>query len=85
MATSNEHEETERTEASVPETVPSDVTIGADEADAEAEHRADRMPTDEEERMADEAAAEASPEVAEQYAHMTELGAKAKGEGRPGP
>jgi hypothetical protein len=57
-----------------------DATRQADEHDARAGHRADRMPTPDEERLADEL--ELDPDVAEAYEDATERGANVKGEGR---
>ncbi|MCD9622711.1 hypothetical protein [Rhabdothermincola salaria] len=54
-------------------------TQSADEADAEATHKADRMPTPEEERLAE--SQELDPEVAESYKEAAERGANVKGEG----
>lgn len=56
-----------------------DATRQADEEDARAAHRADRMPTPEEERRADEL--ELDPDVAEAYEEAIERGANVKGEG----
>jgi hypothetical protein len=50
-----------------------------DEEDAQASHRADRMPTAEEERVAD--GLELDPDVAESYKEAIERGANVKGEG----
>lgn len=57
-----------------------DATRQVDEEDAHAAHRADRMPTPEEERIADEL--ELDPDVAEAYEDAIERGANVKGEGR---
>jgi hypothetical protein len=57
-----------------------DATRAADDDDAHAEHRADRMPTAEEERLADEQ--QLDPDVAESYKEATERGANLEGEGR---
>jgi hypothetical protein len=57
-----------------------DATRAADEEDAQAEHRADRMPTDDEERLADEQSLD--PDVAKAYKDAAERGANVKGEGR---
>jgi hypothetical protein len=57
-----------------------DATRAADEEDARAEHRADRMPTPDEERLAEQQ--ELDPEVAESYKEATERGANVKGEGQ---
>ena len=54
-------------------------TRNADEADAGAAHGADRMPTPEEERLAE--SQELDPEVAEAYKEAAERGANVKGEG----
>lgn len=62
---------------SEPET--SDQTQQADEHDATAAHQADRMPTPEEEKIADEL--ELDPKVAESYKEAAERGANVKGEG----
>lgn len=56
-----------------------DDTRSADEADAEASHQADRMPTAEEERLADEQ--ELDPKVADSYKEAAERGANVEGEG----
>jgi hypothetical protein len=50
-------------------------------ADAGAAHEADRPPTPDEERTAEQVAAEVDPATAEHYREMAERGAKAKGEG----
>jgi len=57
-----------------------EATRQVDEDDARAEHRADRMPTPDEERRADEL--ELDPDVAEAYEDAIERGANVKGEGR---
>lgn len=44
------------------------------------EDRADRMPTEEEEQLAEKSAADA-PDVSEEYEDMAEKGANVKGEG----
>ena len=54
-------------------------TVAADEADAQAAHRADRMPTPEEEAAAERT--ELDPAVAEAYEDAIERGANVKGEG----
>ena len=54
-------------------------TVKADESDAEAPHRADRMPTPAEEAAAD--GNELDPDVAEAYEEAMERGANVKGEG----
>jgi hypothetical protein len=57
-----------------------EATRQVDEDDARAEHRADRMPTPDEARRADEL--ELDPEVAEAYEEAIERGANVKGEGQ---
>ncbi len=54
-------------------------TVAADESDAKAEHRADRMPTPEEEAAAERN--QLDPSVAEAYEDAIERGANVKGEG----
>lgn len=61
-------------------TTPSDATQAADQADAAAAHEPDRMPTPEEEKIAD--SLELDPEVADAYKEQAERGAQQKGEGR---
>jgi hypothetical protein len=55
-------------------------TRQAGQADAEAAHRADRAPTEAEERVAE--AQDLDPKVAESYKEAAERGANAEGEGR---
>ena len=55
-------------------------TVAADEADAHADHRADRMPTPEEEAAAERN--ELDPEVAQAYEKAMERGANVEGEGK---
>jgi hypothetical protein len=57
-----------------------DATRQVDEEDARAAHRADRMPTPDEERRADEL--ELDPDVADAYEDAIERGASVKGEGQ---
>ena len=57
-----------------------DATRQVGEDDAKAEHKADRMPTDDEERRAESLTLD--PEVKESYEEANERGANAKGEGR---
>jgi hypothetical protein len=57
-----------------------DATRQVDEDDARAGHGADRMPTPEEERIAD--GLEVDPDVAEAYEDAIERGANVKGEGQ---
>ena len=57
-----------------------DATRQVDEEDARASHGADRMPTPDEERRADEL--ELDPDVAESYDEAIERGANVKGEGQ---
>lgn len=69
-------------ESTDPESV-DDATRQVDEEDARAPHRADRMPTADEERRADEL--ELDPDVAEAYEDAIERGANVRGEGRINP
>jgi hypothetical protein len=55
-------------------------TVEADERDARAEHRADRMPTAEEEAVAERTTVD--PDVARAYEEANERGAAVEGEGR---
>lgn len=55
-------------------------TTAVDRDDAKAEHEADRAPTPEEERLAEEQ--ELDPKVAEAYEAANERGANVKGEGQ---
>jgi len=55
-------------------------TRGAERRDAEVPHRADRPPTADEERIADDLPP-ADPEVAAHYEEMSEIGASLRGEG----
>jgi hypothetical protein len=59
---------------------PSEQTQQADEQDATAAHQADRMPTPEEEAIADDL--DLDPKVAEAYKEAAERGANVKGEGQ---
>jgi hypothetical protein len=61
-------------------TRPTSETRAAERAEAEVHAEADRMPTPEEERLAEEH--DPDPEVAEHEREMTERGANQKGEGR---
>jgi hypothetical protein len=61
-------------------TRPDEQTRQAERAEAGTEAGADRMPTPDEERVAD--SLESDPEVAEHYEEMAERGANQKGEGR---
>ncbi len=57
-----------------------EATRQVDEDDAKSAHKADRMPTAEEERIAD--GLEVDPDVAEAYEDAIERGANVKGEGQ---
>ena len=70
------------TESTDPE-VTDEATRRVDEDDAKAAHKADRMPTPEEEQIAD--GLEVDPDVAEAYEDAIERGAKVKGEGQIEP
>jgi hypothetical protein len=64
-------------------TSPSKQTIAADEAEAAARHEADRAPTPEEERAAEEGSSKVDmEETSAHYEEMAERGANQKGEGR---
>ena len=59
---------------------PSDATKAAERAEAERQAGADRMPTEEEERIADESSID--DDVREHEQDMAERGARQQGEGR---
>lgn len=59
---------------------PDEKTRQTEREDADVKAGADRMPTEEEERLAEQQ--ELDPEVAARAEEMYERGAKAKGEGR---
>ena len=59
---------------------PSDTTKAAERAEAETHAGADRMPTDEEERVAEQQSID--DDVREHAKDMAERGARQKGEGR---
>jgi hypothetical protein len=61
-------------------TRPSEQTRNAERSDASVHSGADRMPTPDEEQIAD--SLENDPEVAQHYEEMAERGAKQPGEGR---
>jgi hypothetical protein len=61
-------------------TKPDENTRAAERADAETGAGPDRMPTPEEEKVAD--SLELDPEVAKNYEEQAERGANQKGEGR---
>jgi hypothetical protein len=61
-------------------TRPNEQTREAERADAQTHAAPDRMPTPEEEKVAD--SLEVDPEAAEHYEEMAERGANQKGEGR---
>ncbi|MDP1820651.1 MAG: hypothetical protein Q8K58_12290 [Acidimicrobiales bacterium] len=66
-----------------PNSFPSGDTVKADRADAVAEHAADRPPTPEEERLAEQQTLD--PEVAASYEAALERGADVEGEGQITP
>ncbi|HVE93789.1 MAG TPA: hypothetical protein VNB24_02625 [Acidimicrobiales bacterium] len=68
----------------MPPTVPDRNAIREDRAALDQEHKADRMPTPEEEQAAD-AAGPVDPAVAENYKEAMERGANQEGEGRITP
>ncbi len=78
-----ELQDTEYRDPQAPNTFPDGDTIKADRADAAAAHEADRMPTPDEERIADEL--ELDPGVAQAYEEANERGASVKGEGEITP
>ena len=78
-----ELQDTEYRDPEAPNTFPDGGTVQADRRDAAADHRADRMPTPDEERRADEQPLD--PEVAEAYEEALERGANVKGEGEIAP
>ena len=61
-------------------TTPSRETRATEREEAEAEHRADRPPTDEEAELAEHQPLD--PDVSEHEREMTERGARQQGEGR---
>jgi len=64
-----------------PPTTPDRDTIAEDRKDANAEHGADRPPTEDEEAAA-ERSGDLDPEVAEAYKDAIETGANLEGEGK---
>ena len=78
-----ELQDTEYADPDAPNTFPDGGTVKADRRDAAADHQADRMPTPEEERLADEQPLD--PDVAEAYESALERGASVKGEGEIAP
>lgn len=65
-----------------PPTTPDRNAIAEDRAALDTDHKADRMPTPEEEEAAERQ--QLDPEVAENYKDALERGAAQEGEGRPG-
>ena len=78
-----ELQDTEFADPAAPNTFPDGDTVKADRRDAAADHQPDRMPTPEEERLADEQPLD--PDVAEAYETALERGASVKGEGEIAP
>ena len=76
-------QDSEHRDPEPPNTFPDGDTVQADRRDAAADHGADRMPTPDEERIADEL--ELDPEVAASYEEANERGAAVKGEGEIAP
>ena len=66
-----------------PPTTPDKATIAEDRKALEDDHGPDRMPTSEEEQVA-EGLGGPSPEVEQAYEDALERGAKQEGEGKPG-
>lgn len=60
----------------------SDSTRAAEDEEAAATGGADRPPTEDEERLAEDAARSVDPEVGEHFKEMDEIGANVKGEGQ---
>lgn len=61
-----------------------DATVDAEQDDAQVKPGTDRMPTPEEELLAEEAAEDVNPESAEAYKEMARRGAEVEGEGQIG-
>jgi hypothetical protein len=78
-----ELQDTEYRDPGAPDTFPDGETVDADRRDAVADHGADREPTPDEERLADEQ--QLDPEVAETYEEAIERGAHVRGEGEIAP
>jgi len=66
-----------------PDQLATDDTVAADEASAGVEHRADRPPTPEEERLAE--GNRLDPSVVEHHEEMNRIGAEVEGEGQIEP
>jgi hypothetical protein len=66
-----------------PPTTPNSDTIAEDRKALDKEHEPDRMPTAEEEGLAD-TAEDLDPEAAQKYKEALERGAAQEGEGKPG-
>lgn len=78
-----ELQDSEYRDPDAPNTFPDGDTVQADRRDAAAGHEPDRMPTPDEERLADEHPLD--PDVAEAYEEALERGANVKGEGEITP
>jgi hypothetical protein len=77
--------DTNKPQGSPDETGVDDATRQADEAAAQQRGEPDRMPTPEEERLAEEVAGEVDVDaVGEHYGEMARTGAEVEGEGRIG-
>lgn len=74
----------ERPESDAGDELVTDATRGVEDEEGGIAAAADREPTPDEERMAEEVAADVDPEVGEHYREMTEIGAEVEGEGRIG-
>ncbi|MCU0312389.1 MAG: hypothetical protein MUE36_15765 [Acidimicrobiales bacterium] len=61
-----------------------DATREAEAQEATAHGRADRPPTEEEERLAEQAAEDVDPAVGEHFDEMNKVGAEVRGEGEIG-
>lgn len=74
----------ERPETDAGDELVTDATRAVEDEEGGIRARADRMPTPDEERMADEVAEDVDPGVGEHYREMSEIGADVEGEGRIG-
>ena len=79
----DQHEARKVGDRLAPPTTPDRDTIGEDRDAMDQTHKADRMPTPEEEAAA-ERSGPVDPKVAEAYEDAIERGAAQEGEGKPG-
>jgi hypothetical protein len=73
--------DTDTTDSDPTEDLVTDRTRAAEEDEAGVTGRADRPPTEKEERLAEESAVDVDESVARHYEEMGEIGANVKGEG----